>query len=104
MHPKRIEWLETEGFIFWDHYERAYSLGTLTSKTSKNNPSGWENLEVVFNEEMKSWNMLPRSLQQIKEKINNFKTDHKKIKDKELQTGQETQSKPFWFDMVDRFE
>lgn len=46
--------------------------------------------------------MPPRSLQQIKEKINNLKTDHKKIKDKELQTGQETQSKPFWFDMVDR--
>jgi len=34
--------------------------------------------------------------------INNLKSDHKKIKDKESQTGQETQAKPFWFDMVDR--
>ena len=46
--------------------------------------------------------MAPRTLQQMKKKINNLKSDHKKIKDKESQTGQETQAKPFWFDMVDR--
>ena len=46
--------------------------------------------------------MAPRTLQQMKEKINNLKSDHKKIKGKESQTGQETQAKPFWFDMVDR--
>jgi len=46
--------------------------------------------------------MAPRTLQQMKEKINNLKSDHKKIKDKESQTGQETQAKPFWFHMVDR--
>ncbi|KAL9953245.1 hypothetical protein ACROYT_G040631 [Oculina patagonica] len=34
--------------------------------------------------------------------INNLKSDHKKIKNKESQTDQETQAKPFWFDMVDR--
>ena len=46
--------------------------------------------------------MAPRTLQQMKEEINNLKSDHKKIKDKESQTGQETQAKPFWFDTVDR--
>lgn len=60
------------------------------------------NLEKDFNRELASRNMAPRTLQQIKERINNLKSDHKKIKDKESQTGQETQAKPFWFDMVDR--
>ena len=60
------------------------------------------NLEKDFNRELASRNMAPRTLQQMKEKINNLKSDHKKIKDKESQTGQETQAKPFWFDMVDR--
>ena len=46
--------------------------------------------------------MAPRTLQQMKKKINNLKSDHKKIKDKESQTGQETQAKPFWFEMVNR--
>ena len=46
--------------------------------------------------------MAPRTLQQMKEKINNRKSEDKKIKGKESQTGQETRAKPLWFDMVDR--
>ena len=86
----------------WEVYETAYSLGKLTSKTTKANSGGWENLDKGFNQELASRNMAPRTLQQMKEEINNLKSDHKKIKDKESQTGHETQAKPFWFDTVDR--
>ena len=99
---QRRDWTDTETFLLWELYETAYSLGKLTSKTTKANSGGWENLEKNFNRELASRNMAPRTLQQMKEKIHNLKSDHKKIKDKESQTGQETQVKPFWFDMVDR--
>lgn len=99
---QRRDWTDTETSLLWELYETAYSLGKLTSKTTKANSGGWENLEKDFNRELASRNMPPRSLQQMKEKINNLKSDHKKIKDKETQTGQENQAKPFWFDMVDR--
>lgn len=46
--------------------------------------------------------MAPRTLQQMNQKINYLKSDHKKIKDKESQTAEETIAKLFWFDMVDR--
>ena len=88
--------------LLWELYGTAYSLGKLTSKATKANSGGWENLKKGFNQELASRKMAPRTLQQMKEKINNLKSDHKKIKDKESQTGQETQAKPFWFDMVDR--
>ena len=99
---QRRDWTDTETSLLRELYETAYSLGKLTSKTTKANSDGWENLEKDFNRELASRNMAPRTLQQMKEKINNLKSDHKKIKDKESQTGQETQAKPFWFDMVDR--
>ena len=99
---QRRDWTDTETSLLWELYETAYSLGKLTSKATKANSGGWENLEKDFNRELASRNMVPRTLQQMKKKINNLNSDHKKIKDKESQTGQETQAKPFWFDMVDR--
>lgn len=80
---QRRDWTDTEISLLWELNETAYSLGKLTSKTIKANSGRWENLEKDFNRELPSRNMAPRTLQQMKEKINNLKSDHKKFKDKE---------------------
>jgi len=69
---QRRDWTDTETSLLWELYETAYSLGKLTSKTTKANSGGWENLEKDFNRELASRNMAPRTLQQMKEKINEF--------------------------------
>ena len=72
--PKRQQrkvWTIQETQVLWECYEKAYSLGQLTSKTSKVNSSGWEVVLKNFNKALNSCSMLPCSLQQIKEKVNN---------------------------------
>ena len=95
--PKRQQrkvWTIQETQVLWECYEKAYSLGQLTSKTSKVNSSGWEVVLKDFNKALNSCSMPPCSLQQIKEKVNNMKSEHKNIKDRESQTGEGTQQKP----------
>lgn len=101
---KRREWTETETTLLWESYEDAYMNGKITSKTSKNNNEGWGIVLKEFNKQLSMCNIPPRTLQQAKEKINNLKTEHKKIKDKESHTGEETQAKPYWYEMVDRVQ
>jgi len=73
----------------WASPERKFTQLVQRVRRPSSNSGGWENLEKDFNRELASRNMAPRTLQQMKEKINNLKSDHKKIKDKESQTGQE---------------
>lgn len=65
----------------WELCETAYSLGKLTGKKTRANSGISDNLEKDFNPELASRNMATRTLQEMKEKINNLKPDHKiKIK------------------------
>ena len=88
-HPRqRRDWTDTETSLLWELCETAYSLGKLTGKKTRANSGRWDNLEKDFNPELASRNMATRTLQQMKEKINNLKSDHKKNKDKNhKQTG-----------------
>lgn len=101
---KRREWSDTETTLLWESYEAAYIAGKVTSKTSKTNSEGWGIVLKEFNKQLSRCNIPPRTLQQVKEKINNLKTEHKRIKDKESHTGEETQAKPYWYEMVDRVQ
>ena len=85
---QRRDWTDTETSLLWELCETAYSLGKLTGKKTRANSGRWDNLEKDFNPELASRNMATRTLQQMKEKINNLKSDHKKNKDKNhKQTG-----------------
>ena len=88
-HPRqRRDWTDTETSLLWELCETAYSLGKLTGKKTRANSGRWDNLEKDFNPELASRNMATRTLQQMKEKINNLKSDHKKNNDKNhKQTG-----------------
>lgn len=88
-HPRqRRDWTDTETSLLWELCETAYSLGKLTGKQTRANSGRWDNLEKDFNPELASRNMATRTLQQMKEKINNLKSDHKKNKDwNHKQTG-----------------
>jgi len=99
---KRRAWTPVEIKVLWEIYEALYMNGTITSKTSKGNGPGWEELQKRLTKALADRNIAPRTLNQIKEKINNLKAEYKRIRDKESQTGEGTQPKPEWFNMVDR--
>ncbi|KXJ08187.1 hypothetical protein AC249_AIPGENE3647 [Exaiptasia diaphana] len=76
--------------------------GTLSSKTSNVNGRAWEDPTSKVNKAYAERNIPTRSVSQMKEKISNMKAEYKRICDKESQTGGSSQSKPEWFDCVDR--
>lgn len=74
---KRRLWSTVETNVLVSIYEDFYIDGSLSSKTSKENGPKWEELTSQVNKSLAERNIAPRSLHQIKEKINNLKAEYK---------------------------
>ena len=59
---KRRTWTAVETTVFLEIYEESYINGTLSSKTSKENAPGWEDLKSQVNKAFAERNIAPRSM------------------------------------------